>query len=203
MANKNIDPNAPIEPESTFESLANYEFVISGGSITFINMAKLVLRGVERGLKGLYNVDLNEAPKIKVAPCSYPVMIVEAASNYMSVITLTHKYKKAVGSGYVSVSIPKVVARRLLIGTGVLLNPTEKEVEDSCGELCNYVAGCFKTELANSKIGLPEISTPKSFAQGVNMELPGVKVDAKYVIEIQKQREFLMQIEVAFHSVEQ
>lgn len=186
--------------QEEFASLSDYELLISGGSITLMGLGKCVVSGARYALKTMYNLVLETSPKVVSEPLPQPPRAFCGREMYAALITLKHE--QVHGSGFVFVTIPKVVAKRLLEEAGVVKHATEGELVDSCGELCNLIAGAFKAEINDLGLGLIKISPPKLFPNGADEIISdiGGGIESKYVLNVYHRGNFLLTIEVAFKS---
>jgi hypothetical protein len=166
-------------------------------AIILINLAKVAMRGINKGLRDMFSVALEEPPQFIREELSKPPHLFAEKDECLALVTLKHEAVQ--GSGFVSATIKKKVGRRLLSAAGVEVS-SEEEIGDAMGEFCSLVAGAFKLEMFNLGRGLISVSVPKYFLKGLDEDLTTVSVLSHYLITINHQKEFLMSMELAFTS---
>lgn len=167
--------------------------------VNIIDIATSVLRAVSNALQSMYNIQLTELPRIYKEPV-FSTELHASADDYVSVIKLKHP--PTYSTGFITLFITKDMATKLLEASGLGVEFKPQEIADSCGELCNLVAGDFKMEM--SKLGYSDIhiSLPRVYSVSGQDDsiMTGIYVDEKYTMTIvQKNVEFL-NVELAFQA---
>lgn len=165
--------------------------------LSLVDIATSAIRALKEGMEGMYQFKLLEFPEIIREEVFVP-RLVGSNTEFIAFIRLNHE--ASMSTGYVAIHIPKRFAEKLLRSSG-LEEVSDKDISDSCGELCNLVTGTFKNELSMFVEGDIQISTPKLFTEGIFEEIEGVNVDEKYILRVQKRGLHVMEMHLAFQSI--
>ena len=152
-------------------------------AIGIIDIVTCTVRAYDKAVQSMFNITLGDVPEILKRPVIREHKIKSPRGTITSVIYLTDAATSKL-SGYLIVKIDRNMAKKLLEKLGLSDKITYEEIKDSCGELCNMIAGYLKTEFAAVGVKGVAISAPSIFEDEIDQDIEGLSTDYRYLMTV-------------------
>ncbi|HAJ57513.1 MAG TPA: hypothetical protein DCL35_07080 [Candidatus Omnitrophica bacterium] len=162
--------------------------------LNIVDIVTSGMRAVNKTLRNMSQIVLTEMPELRnVNVVNIRAMATE--NTFTSVMILQQKEKDAVVKGGLIVYISKFNIKNLFGALELDEFSGQAELEDMCGEFCNVIAGCFKTELVNLGYEDVQLSLPENFYGVINQDY-GIEATAKHTLNFSNAGRSLLTIDV-------
>jgi hypothetical protein len=152
---------------------------MAANKLTIIDIVTSAIRAMERTLRSLSNVSLEELPEVRKEE-TFSSMIHIPEGVYTSFVYYSQEYGTKKVCGGVLVNVTKTNLSQVFGALGITDLSPDAEIRDACGEFCNIIAGVFKTEMVNLGYDDVQLSVPEGHADSISDILMHINNLCKY-----------------------